>query len=232
MKRGFIRALYGIFDNSNRILSQRFRISKDIDNIRGNLNNEPFVTYVFGEDNYKELTNKGFNCVLIDKNPQVFDLVKHCHRHKLEAIRYAMENDGYDEIVLLDWDCVPLKKIPSSFWNDLGRKEVFQACLQAYRRPKCLWRSRDRVIVPNGGFVYIRDRSIPEKVIKAWNIVGQPDNEEIAYAKVVDEMTSGWIGVDKYCERFEPIFCNLHKNSPVSQEVLKSKDVCFMHYHG
>ena len=232
MKRGFIRALYGIFDHSHRVLHQRFQISDDIDRICKCTNNESFISYVFGEDNLKELTNKGFNCILLDKNPQKFDMVKHCHRHKLEAIRYAMENDGYDEIVLLDWDCVPQKKLSSSFWDDLGKKETFQAPLQWYKRTKCPWRIDGKRIVPNGGFVYIRDKTIPDKMIKLWNIVGEPDNEEIAYAKYIDEINSGWIGVDEYWKRYEPMFCLLRHRSTFSQELLNTKDVNFIHYHG
>jgi hypothetical protein len=51
IKRGFIRALYGIFDQSNRVLAQRYQITKDIDTLKNcekRLNSEtPFIAYVY-----------------------------------------------------------------------------------------------------------------------------------------------------------------------------------------
>jgi hypothetical protein len=237
VKRGFIRALYGIFDKSNRILAQRYQITKDIDTLKTcekRLNSEtPFVAYVYGEQNYKELTEKGFNCVLFNKEPFQFDLSKHCHRHKLEIIQHAMTNDGYDELVFLDWDCIPQRKIPNNFWEELGRGEPFRACLQQYRKTKCPWRNQDRSIVPNGGFVYFRGKDLIQQAVKLWDVVGQPDNEEITYAKLIDEINGGWIGVQKYFEKYEAPFCNLRRGSPIKRKLLDAKpDISFIHYHG
>jgi len=208
-------------------------MDKDMNTIAGKKElNEPFSVYVFGEDNYKMATDKGFDCVLIDDKPYRFDLVKHQYRHKLEIIRYAMEEDGYDEILYMDWDVVPQKKMPSNYWDVLGQKESFQACLQVYHRRKAYWRKEELRKVPNGGFIYIRDKTIPQRAIDLWENLGSQDNDEPAWAKMTDEMMGGWQGIDKFWDLFEIPFCNLHKGSPHSQEKLKSKDVCFIHYQG
>jgi len=244
MKRTFVRCVWGVYDNSqlpisasttwkgNEKLARRKKLDIDIEIIQKNQFNEPFIVYIYGKDNYDNMSKLGFNCVLVDSNPAPFDQVKYVYRHKLELIRYAMEEDGHDEIVYLDWDCVPQKKLPDNFWDEFNKKEPIQACLQQYRRRKCLWRGDNDVRkVPNGGFVYLRDKTIPSKVIKIWETMPQ-DNDEPAWAKYIDEQMGGWKGMDEFWKSYETPFCNLHKMSPLSKELLNSKNLCFIHYQG
>ncbi|GAH15744.1 unnamed protein product [marine sediment metagenome] len=156
----------------------------------------------------------------------------------MELIRYAMEEDGYDQIVYLDWDCIPVKQIPNNFWDILSQKKPFQACLQMYRKTRAPWRGKtDRRKIPNGGFMYIADKEIPKEGIRLWEEIGEGYNDEPAWGKLTDNMTDGWKGIGKYFELFEPEFCNLHKNSgygsrPDLLEKLENKDVCFVHHQG
>jgi len=229
MKRGFIRGLWGVYDNSTRIMQRRSKIDNDIDRILSNKVGEKFITYVFGQDNYNMLTNKGLDCVLIDKNPAPFDQQKFVYRHKMELIRYAMEEDGHDEIIYLDWDCVPEKTLSSDFWDNLGKREPFQACLQAYKRHnKCLWRKEAKNIVPNGGFLYLRDKTYPSKGIRCWEKIPQ-DNDEPAWALFLDELHGEWIGNEKYWNMYEAMNCRLRRGSPFSDK-LSQKDIYFTHY--
>jgi len=234
MKRGVIRGLWGVYDKSNRITRRRYQMDNDMNKIRGNKFNEPFVVYVFGEENCKHATDNGFDCILIDKEPARFDLVKYQYRHKLELLKYAMEEDGYDEILYMDWDCIPFKRLPSNYWDILGEKESFQACLQMYHRRKAHWRPKELRKVPNGGFVYIRDKSIPQRAIDLWEATGMQDSDEPAWAKMTDQMTgeNGWEGMEKFWDLFEIPFCNLHKASPYPKELLATKDVCYIHRQG
>jgi hypothetical protein len=242
VKRGFIRGLWGIFDRSHRLLNRRYSVDDDINTIMGCKFNEPFTTYVMGEDNYKSLIDKGIEklghkVVLVHKDPFMFDLIKYQYRHKIEIIKYAMEVDGYDEIVYLDWDCIPQKNIPGNFWEEQGKKESLQACLQYYKRPKCPWRAHiDSGAVhevPNGGYLYIRDKTIPSRAVKIWeNEVGQPDNDEIAWAKLTDDMFGGWKNNDFFYDKFETMYCNLHRMSPIPVEKRSAKDICFLHFQG
>jgi len=235
MKRGFIRGTWGKYDNSHRILARRSKIDGDMARISNCKFNEPFVVYVMGEDNLRRMQDRGFNCVLMHKEPFMFDLIKYQYRHKMEIMRYAMEVDGYDEIVWLDWDCVPQKKLLPNFWEECSKREPFQACLQIYFKKKCPWRSIDQRKVPNGGFLYIRDKTIPSRAIKIWEAFrGDKDNDEPAYAKMTDEMAGNWTNTEanlkKYWDNFEPAFCNLHRGSPYPKEQLSTKDVYFIHY--
>lgn len=235
MKRGFIRGVWGIYDNSHRLLARRQKIDAEIDAAKNNKFGEPFTVFVLGEDNLKRLQDKGFDCIMVHKEPYMFDLIKYQYRHKMEIIRYAMEESGYDELIWLDWDCYPVKKIPSDFWEQCAQKAPFQACLQIYHKKKCYWRPSDQRKVPNGGFLYIRDKTIPSRAIKLWDTIPQ-DNDEPAWAKMTDEMMGGWtnteINMKKYWDNFETMFCKLHKSSPYPPELLQTKDTCFIHYQG
>lgn len=230
MKRGFIRGLWGIYDDSTRIMQRRAKIDNDINVILSNKFGEPFVTYIFGQENYDQMVKKGLNCVLIDKNPAPFDQQKFVYRHKMELIKYAMEVDKYDEMIYMDWDCIPEKKIPFDFWDNLGKRESFQACLQGYKRHKCPWRKEAQNIVPNGGFLYIRDNTYPDKAIKCWeNEMPHQDNDEPAWAKMLDNINNGWIGYEKYWEMYEAMNCRLRRGSPFADK-LSQKDIYFTHY--
>ena len=170
VKRGFVRALWGIYDNSHRIKRRRYRTDNDMSELIKCNYNEPFVVYTFGKENHEFLMKTGFNSILIHDEPFKWDLVQYQYRHKMEVLRYAMEEDGYDEIVHLDWDCRPVKRLPVDYWDTLGKKEIVQANLQKYRASKCYWRElkADRYYIANGGYFYIRDKSVPAKIIKIW----------------------------------------------------------------
>jgi hypothetical protein len=228
-----MRALWGIYDDSHRILRRRSRTDRFLQNAIENKYDFEFVTYVFGEDNYKFLLSKGIkNCILIDKNPAPFDLLKEQYRHKLEAIRYAIEEDKYDEMIHLDWDCYPVKKLPTNFWDIMGKKEAFQSCLFRFKHLKCPWRTIDRTIVPNGGFIYIRNKEYPARIIKIWEDKLRGPSAEPPFAMLVDELMGGWQGVDKYFDLYESDFCKIRKGSPHTKENLAKKNVCFEHHYG
>ena len=233
MKRGFIRGLWGVFDTSDRFKKRRFGIENDIEVIQKNKFNTPFRTYIMGDDNYECFKKYGFSdAVLINKDPFKFDLVKHQYRNKIEIIQHAFENDGYDELVYLDWDCVPQKKLLDTFWEEMGKKESIQANLQQYKRRQCSWRTVEQRKVPNGGFLYIRDKKIADLAVKKWESLGENFNDELSWASITDDMSGGWNGIENYWKNFESMFSNLHKGSPYSEDLLKSKDVYFVHYQG
>jgi len=227
MKRGFIRAVFGDV-RSPSLKSETLRISR-------NLFNTPFVVYVMGKDNFEHLKGVGFNCVLIHPDPCMFDMKKYLWRNKIEAYRYAMEEDGYDEIVFLDWDCVPVKPLPRTFWQEMGKKECIQGNLYKLKQRMSAWRRSRRAVSYsiNTGFLYIRNKFIPSQIIKVWNSFPDQEfwryNDERPTAYFIDKMTGGWIGEDKWWDRFEPYCCNMGKYSAYSTDLLKTKNECFRH---
>ncbi len=234
MKRGFIRGLWGMFDTTNRLTSRRFSVADDILRIKNNQFNEKFVTYVMGKENFNILKDLGTeDLVLIDNDPFRFDLTAHQYRNKIEVIAHAFHNDKYDELVYLDWDCIPQKKLHHGFWTELGKREIFQANLQSYKKNKITWREYENNIIPNGGFLYLRDKEISQLAIETWEEIGKPVNDEVVWAHITDSMVGGWKGRSTYYTHFESMFSNLHKNSGLPIELLNTKkDIYFIHYQG
>jgi len=232
MKRGFIRLMFG--DCSKNY------IRTDIDRSIKTEHTPEFVTYVFGDDNYKFAKEINVNPILISHNPVEKDLEKYLFWHKLEAYRYAMEEDGYDEIVFLDWDCLPTRPLPSDFWEVLGKKEKIQGCAYTLRRRMSVWRGgvRDGISGKNGacqginaGFLYMRDKTVPSALLKIWEsgVALNQINDEAQISYYIDQMMGGWVGLEKWWDLFEPEWCNLEKKMSYPIEKLNTKNICFIH---
>lgn len=228
MKQGFIRTLWGIYDNTRRFYARRSKMDNDIKLLLKNPFNTPWRTYVFGEDNLKFLNDLGVsNCVLIDKRPYVWDMDTQQFRHKIEAFKCGIEE--FDQIVFLDWDCQPEKELPSNFWDVLSEKEPLQAIIRSYRRKKVFWRNSDWRKVPCASFVYIREKKIVYDLIQLWEDMGKPMSEELVMAKYMDERLGGWKGLDHYWDNYEPNFFVLDEGFVYSKEKLNTKYRCFGH---
>jgi len=242
MKRAFIRALWGVTTEKwNGALEEEFKIPKDNLFVKSRNKTEriikdrmqdkftvPFVTYVMGKDNYDCLINMGLkDVVLVDERPVIYSpLNKRVWWHKLDILKYAMQEDGYDEIVYLDWDCFLVKELNSDFWEELGRKEHFQACLAQYQRGNIITeRDKGNNTVPNGGFVYIRGKEVPEKIISFRDKGSNKYLDEAAYARYLDDICGGWIGVQEYASKFEPSVCR-HKRGIIPKN---EDEYCFFH---
>jgi len=203
IKRGFVRGLWGIHDHQGRrYYLRRTKIDNDIRMASLNKNEQPFFVYVFGEDNYKFLVDNGFNCKMLDKRPIIWDMDTQQFRHKIEVMKVALEEN--DNIVFLDWDCQAIKPIPDYFWDVLEKKAPIQAPLRAYRNWKIQWREGNRL--PEASFIYIRDKSIGEQLVKLWSELNCPWSEEAVVAKFMDNYQGGWKGVEEYWKIFEPDF--------------------------
>jgi len=248
MRGTFVRGIWGDI-TKNGIRDGKMR--RDIDAIKNNAYNEPFVVYVFGRENFNVLMEEGFESVLIDEEPVRYDMSKQLYRHKLDIIEKASADLG--EIIFLDWDCVPTAPLPQDFWDKMKLKAPFQANLFQYRTKKCLWRDCDWRKVCNGGFLYLREPQIAidfqknYKELLEWveekrrqrEAVGKAlrfreealmFDDEPAITKWVDDFMGGWKGKEEYWDKFEPDFCNLRKKSAYPMEMLKGKHQCFLHW--
>ena len=249
MSKAFIRALWG---KAEGLDITNPRPSKMINDIKSTINAPyPFTVYTMGADNHNHLSTLGFNSKLICEEYQKWDMKLELYRHKLEVLKYAMMD--YDEIVYLDWDCKLVKPLPNNFWDILSQGDSFQANLFQYRTKKCLWRKIDLRKTCNGGFIYLRDKTIPDKLIENWESLKKWVNEqkksreekgkelrfretslifddEPAMSMYVDHQMGEWKGVEEYWKRFEPKVCILNKKSAYSTEENESKIYCFTHY--
>ena len=245
-RRSIIRAVWGDFDN----------IRDDV--ITAMQYDVPCHIFVYGDKNMEELYKIGIgrkdNCWLkqLDYCPTVWDMETELWRHKLDVLDAASDYD-FDEILFLDWDCIPVRTFDvEEMWNELGKKEVFQANLYQYHTKRCLWRNEDWRKVCNGGFVYLRDTSIASEFVENWDRFKEELEElektrqakgkdlrvrekymiyddEPAMSKWVDDYLDGWQGAEVYCELFEPSICELNRNSAVPEHFQKVRNPMFRH---
>lgn len=231
MKRCLQRAYWGINDKTNRVLERKYRVDSNIEKLLHSQHGNEFITYCWGTENYNHLKERGItNLNLVSKKPYQWDLTKYQYRHKLESLRICMEEDGYDEIIHLDWDAYPIKPMPENIWDECYKKETFQGNLQQYKRQKCMWRKEEPRKVINGGGIYIRDKTIPSKIIKCWesNKITIKRSCEAAMCLYVDELHGKWIGCSEFDRLHEFEFCKLKRFA-----ISKNKpNACWVHYAG
>lgn len=249
MKRSFVRVLWGdflddanpqlkdyeteynfTFNKDNKVMIRRFKIDEDIKKCLEQKFIEPFVVYTFGEKNHKQLLSMGIKSILIHKEPYKYNPVRGLYKHKLDAHQYMMED--FDEIVFLDWDTYLIKPLPVDFWERLNKKESFQAVLGEYRTARINHRldSKSNQLIPMGAFVYMRDKSIPLRLIEL-NKGSNSWSCEPAFARLTDERMGGWKnlleGLNKYWELFEPEFYINKRSAYRFLKQFQKPDVCF-----
>ena len=188
-----------------------------------------YTCYTFGKDNHKLLSELGIKSVLIDPDPAPYNLIECQYKHKFVAIQYAMEEDGYDEVLHLDWDAIPVKQLPWNMWDIFGKKESVQACLQQYRAVKCGWRRKDRRKVCNGGGLYIRDKSFVSNVLKIREEMGGPSIEP-PMMRYFDNYYGQWIGKIAWWKLHEPELIRLRRGSAYAKDPELVKDWKIDHY--
>lgn len=219
LNRAFIRGLWGIYEHGGRrFYTRRVKLDNDIKMIGLNQNAQKHITYVFGEDNYKYLTDNGFDARLIDKRPIVWNMDQEQFRHKLEVLYQGLQE--FDEIVFLDWDCTECQPLPSNFWEKLAEKDSIQAVLRHYHKRKAVWRNSDCRKIPEASFVYIREKKIGQELNDLWEKMDKPWSEEVVIAKYIDDKNGGWQGLEHYWKHNNPFFATWGKNKIPSPEAL------------
>ncbi|MFA7219303.1 MAG: hypothetical protein WC119_02205 [Synergistaceae bacterium] len=176
-----------------------------------------FIVYTLGEDNHKHLEDLGFNSFLVDKSNHLFDPNRRIWLHKVYLMEAAMRD--FDEIIYLDWDTQPFKPLPPTLWDDLRKKDSFQAPLFKYCSVKMPHRDNPKNerfaarVLPSGAFVYISDKSIPTKLMTYEKQEGLRDRwlDEIYYGAYTDEIYGGWKSIQFYRDHFEPECCNIRR---------------------
>ena len=232
MSFSFIRGLWGIPkpDATTNELKTRVSVIPEIKNWEKDAREIPFTTYAFGSDNKDFLSSVRINAKLLDKRPEVFDNVTHIWRHKIEIIRRAL--DDFDEVVWLDWDCIPVASLPPNFWKRLASGQPYKACLKMHKRAHCRWRVdfEHRRYLPSGGFVYIRGIDTGDWLIRCFDSLGwEGASDEDAMGKLGDEILGGWKGAREYCLNFEPFCCSTKRCRHCPEDIVAKKTDIFRH---
>ena len=227
-KCGFIRGVWGVYNvPNNKLYARKTKVDNDIQFSLLNPYEPKWKIYAFGEDNHKKMVDLGYDSVLIDKRPFVWDMEKEQYRHKLEFWRCGLQD--FEEVVFCDFDCIPLKQLPIDFWQVLGEGEKIQASLFQYTKKRCFWRVGDSRKVSAATFVYLRGKEIADGIIKTWEGMGRPLKEELALSKYIDDLDGGWQGKEHY-KKYEPRYHNTFWYWD-KEYFINHKDPIFCHFN-
>jgi len=167
----------------------------------------PFVTYVCGKDNYDYLKSKGLeDLVLVTEEPRLDIPVELDAQHRLYLCDIAMQD--FREIICVNWDCRLVRPFTDNAWTQLRKKEAIQASLIGKSNKVVFLKSRgeDGHIFSIDGFLYLRDYTLPKKILK---LLDDPDvphkwTSESLISIYLDRLHGGWIGPQRYYELYEP----------------------------
>ena len=157
--------------------------------------------YVWGASNYEILTQRGYECKLVDSHNFPFPSKFHVFFQKLLVFKNAVEK--YGKILFLDWDCTIVKPLDFKFW-DWFRGKKYAAPLYCYPKyiknqlielnpsvnewmnlhysmlEKFSWVYENFYIIPNACMVYISDLQLCLDMINSYQINGMGTLEEFA----------------------------------------------------
>lgn len=228
--------VYGLWGNPE-LMPRRAKILEEIEQwLQTDHRPEPWEVYVYGENNRDWLADRGVPCTMLHPDPLVdfygvggppepwghgqMAWGRCCTwRHKTGIMQAAIKQ--HRTIVWLDWDTILTQPLPADFWTRMGQAQPIQMSIIRYRRPRCYWRA-DRAAkrsVPEGAFIYCRDRSIISRVNRKYDKHRDLVDQEL-FGNVMDEMAGGWPGDDGYkAMGFEPychhIYSQIHQPETV-----------------
>jgi hypothetical protein len=170
MSGKFIRTLYG--DIQTVYLKLKKEVSESLKDNEWAQNE--IIHYAMGDWNYDFLKKHGAkHVVLVDHRPCIQPAGYTHFWNKTYMINYAMEVDGFEEIVFIDFDNTQKKPIDDRFWELLRAKKgrfngSFQVPSVGYKKPICLekrwggFRIKGKHSLRkalNTSFVYCNDKS-------------------------------------------------------------------------
>jgi hypothetical protein len=182
----FIRTFWGDINGAGgKYLSQMKSISHQLDE----------VVYVWGKENYDVISGLGFKCILVSEEPYDYTLASNhilldhkSANHKLKCLDMAVRD--YGEVLILDWDCYPVREIDDEFYSIMRKGFPLQLPLYVYPRKAIdlmiekttgqdinpffhklkkfinlhSYGFNDSFVIPNCGFMYCRNRFISSKL--------------------------------------------------------------------
>jgi len=224
MHCSFISGLWGIYSNENHWVARLTKCEQDIKLFSLNPYSPKTVVYIFGEDNFKRMTDLGFDCRLIDKRPCVWDMEKEQYRHKM-AIWQAGSQE-FDAVTFLDFDCIALKPIPNNYWDVMNIGEPIKTPIFQYKLKRVYRPPNDHRKVSSASFVYIRGKEHTEGIIKLWEATGRPWKEEYTLTLYIDNLSGGWKGLENY-RKYDPVY---YEMTPLYPDKDRNK-LIFGHYN-
>lgn len=125
------------------------------------------VIYAFGEKNeerLQELRDRGYDVRHILQD--LYNEQGNMYGRKLVALTLGLTD--FEEVLMLDWDCVPVKPIDDKFMEYMAEKPVqVPLYMQPNQNPyDCSYEFNGAYAQPNFGFVYSRDRDLGRQLLE------------------------------------------------------------------
>jgi len=193
----FVRTLWGTD-------GRRLKMNRDIQYVLKAKYSFDFITYVYGKDNFKQLTDLGFSCKLLSEEDRIYPS-KQEFGHKINTWKEASKD--YEKFVYLDWDVFLMRQLPNNF-DELFIGKDFMATLRIYHNRKTTWRKEHQRKVPCASWCYFGKKSVANTIHKIWKRdLKRCWREELALAKYTE--LNNKLDLNYYYTMFESIglFC-------------------------
>lgn len=202
------------------------------------------VVYVWGEKNFQEFKERGYDAVLVSKDPQDarYSTASKKYYHKLEALVRA--DRDFDEYLLVDWD-TSNAEFDQGFYEALREKSSVQCPLYGYHRdfyteifthPMSVemqefftnqqrfiethsWDLNGIKIFPNFWFFYSRGAKIGEELMRI-----SVDNQILSNVEEFALYRWASCSLEEYIDRHEPLVTRgqLSDPMPLVQDSLRT----------
>jgi hypothetical protein len=146
------------------------------------------TVYVWGLDNYNKLIDLGYKCVLMSNENTIHNNENTKFLHKLIGLKEASLN--HNKFIFMDWDVELEKELDDEFFKEFDNKEFLMPTYsypneylsltdklidigaknwtnqQIIEMEKYGWREDDNIVLPNAGFIYCTNPSIPNRLLE------------------------------------------------------------------
>jgi len=146
------------------------------------------TVYVWGIENHKKLIGRGYRCVLMSDNDTFHNNENTKFLHKLIGLKEA--SSRHEKFIFIDWDVELEKPLDDEFFKQFDDKEFLMPTYsypneymsltdklkddsaknwtnqQIIEMEKYGWREDDIIVLPNAGFIYCSNSSIPKRLLE------------------------------------------------------------------
>lgn len=146
------------------------------------------TVYVWGLENYKKLISLGYKCFLMSDNDMIHTNEATKFLHKLIGLKEASLH--HKKFIFMDWDVELDKELDENFFKEFNDKEFLMPTYsypkeyllltnklidegarkwtnqQIIEMEKYGWREDDIIVLPNAGFIYCANPTIPSKLLE------------------------------------------------------------------
>ena len=230
LPNSFIQCLWGVFPTDqgykdNRFYHRRKKMINDMTLSHMNYYSPRTKVYVFGRDNFNYTIDQGFNAVMIDKRPFVFDMDKEQYAHKLLVWQYALQE--FKSIVYTDFDTITIKPVPLDFWDVMDKGQPIRSTIYQYSKKRAPYRKGHERKISSASWVYMRGKEHADNLLKTWIDIGRPMKEEYALSRYIDKLNP----LPFSPEAYKPFDCPYYQLQKIDGLPKNKEDMVWKHFN-